>query len=113
MNHNSFYDELVKVGVLAQFARPLRQNSLANLVHRTLRRLMTKRADATISSAPNTNPQAVPEHIRIDPEDPKTWVPSTPTAGGNLVPGKLGVVEAAKKPIDGMKFNRSWETQNA
>ena len=107
---DSFLDELVKVGALAQFARPLQSNSVGALVQRTLQKMMQKSADLAVASAPNTNPDPVPPSIKVEPDRVEGRLLQTTDTPGVVVPGQLGTVVGAKKPIDQAKFNHPWET---
>lgn len=105
MNLDSFVDELIKVGAAKALVRAPARG--ANLVHGTLRRLMSKSAD--INTAPNVDPAPIPYSIKLNPVDASTRLPETASVRPAVVPGLLGTVEVPKRYIDDRKHNRAWE----
>lgn len=103
----SFADELIKLGSPAHRMRLalLPSNSIGNLVNRTLRTLITKRA-MDIRSAPNSGADPLPPSDLINPADINTRLPATSSAPRSVVAGLLGPSEPAKRPIAQELFNR-------
>lgn len=97
MNLISFADELVKVGAL----RPLLEKHAygGDAAH-----------DTTTVDIPHSmmGSGAVPESIRVAPDEAATRLPRTAHRPSIVQSGHIGEVAQAKDPIDRFKYNRAY-----